>query len=461
MSGSVDWSGIALCSVLGVPTLAVLVLATARWATGKRASERFVGRLVSAAFAYSTIAGLLLGLRLLVSGEPSIHADLGAWFAVGPYRFEWLLQGDRLSLPFVIFCSGLAGVISAFSRRYLHREDGFHRFYLMLAFFGVGTQLVVLAGTLDLVFFGWEIVGLTSALLIAFFHDRRGPVENGLRAFVTYRFCDIGMLGAAVWLHHTVGRSAIDATAEGIRWATIPVPAGSGDAFWIGMLLLLASMGKAAQVPLGGWLPRAMEGPTPSSAIFYGAISVHLGPYLLLRGGGLLDSDPRLGWGVAGLGAATALHATFVGRVQTDIKSALAYAAMTQLGLIYVEIGCGLHQLALFHIVGHASLRSLQILRSPSLLHDHHHLEQSMGRALPRSGGHLERWVPGALQPWLYRAALERGYLDTWLLDWVIGTWQRLFRALDRVEARWGRLLAGDTRESPDSALPKKGEVRR
>ncbi len=461
MSAATDWTGAVLLSVLGAPTLAVLVLATARWATGKRASERLVGRLVSIAFGYSAVAGVLLGLHLLVSGDSRVEVDLGAWFAVGHYRFEWALRGDRLSLPFVIFCSGLAGVIAAFSRRYLHREDGFHRFYLMLAFFGVGTQLVVLAGTLDLVFFGWEIVGLTSALLIAFFHDRPGPVENGLRAFMTYRFCDVGMLGAAVWLHHSLGSSAIDASAEGIRWATIQVPPGASDAFWVGMLLLGASMGKAAQVPLGGWLPRAMEGPTPSSAIFYGAISVHLGPYLLLRSAGLLESDPTLGWWVAGIGATTALHATFVGRVQTDIKSALAYASMTQIGLIYVEIGFGLYQLALFHIVGHASLRSLQILRSPSLLHDHHHLEQSMGRALPRSGGHLERLVPDALQPWLYRAALERGYLDTLLLDWVAGGWTRFFRAIDRVEARWGRLLAGDAPERGAAVTGIPGEEQR
>jgi NADH:ubiquinone oxidoreductase subunit 5 (subunit L)/multisubunit Na+/H+ antiporter MnhA subunit len=219
-------------------------------------------------------------------------------------------------------------------------------------------------------------------------------------------------------------------------------------------------MGKAAQVPLGGWLPRAMEGPTPSSAIFYGAISIHLGPYLLLRATPILEAAPLAAWAVIAVGATTALHATFVGRVQTDIKSALAYASMTQVGLIFVEIGAGLQLLALLHIVGHASIRSLQILRSPSLLHDHQHLEQAMGRQLPRTGGHLERWVPARLQPWLYRAALERGYLDSVLVDWVVGSFVRFFRRVDRLERGWTDWLDGSSGARVSEPSVAQGESR-
>ena len=184
-------------------------------------------------------------------------------------------------------------------------------------------------------------------------------------------------------------------------------------------------------------------GPTPSSAIFYGAISVHLGPYLLLRAAPLLEAAPAAAWAVVAVGLATALHATFVGRVQSDIKSALAYASMTQLGLIFVEIGLGFYLLALVHIVGHASIRSLQILRSPSLLHDHQHLEQAMGQQLPRSGGHLERLVPLRFQPWLYRHALERGYFDAVLIDWIVAPFYRTFRALDQMDTRFADWIGG------------------
>ena len=438
------WHTLLLVLVPGLPTLAVLALATARWTTGRRASERVVSSVVGIAFGSSTLASLVLAFTLVGSDSAGVVANLGTWFSVGHYRFSWVLLGDRLSLPFAAFSSGLVWTIAAFSRRYLHREEGFHRFYLMLAFFGGGVLLVVLAGSLDLIFFGWEIVGLTSALLIAFFHERKSPVEHGLRAFLTYRFCDIGLLAAAVWLHHTIGSSDLTESSTQIGWATLRVSPDAHDAFLIGLFLIWASIGKAAQVPLGGWLPRAMEGPTPSSAIFYGAISVHLGPYLLLRSAPIFETHAALGWLIIAIGGTTALHATFVGRVQTDIKSALGYASMTQLGLIFVEIGFGWYTLALVHIVGHASLRSLQILRSPSLLHDHHHLEQAMGEALPRSGGHLERLVPSSVQPWLYRAALERGYLDIIVLDWLVGGFVRFFRWLDGFEKAWSAWLAGE-----------------
>ena len=204
----------------------------------------------------------------------------------------------------------------------------------------------------------------------------------------------------------------------------------------VGLLLLWASMGKAAQVPLSGWLPRAMEGPTPSSAVFYGALSIHLGPYLLLRAASILEFSGVAAGAVISVGALTALHATFVGRTQSDIKSALAYASMTQVGLIYVEIGLGFYHLAVAHIVGHAAIRTLQILRSPSLLHDHHHLEQAMGRQLPRTGGHLERLVPKTLQPWLYRVALERGGFDAFK-DHVVGRVLAVLSRLDQLDRAW------------------------
>lgn len=448
-----------LALAVAIPAAGLLSLGVARWARGHRAGESTVARVVSTSFGLSTVLIALLWVQLVRSGASAVVANLGAWFSVGHYAFPFVLVGDRLSLPFATFTSGLVWVIGAFSRRYLHREDGFHRFHLMLSFFGVGVLLVAFAGTLDLVFFGWEIVGLTSALLIAFFHERKAPVENGLRAFATYRFCDVGLLAAAVWLHREVGDSRLVESASAVPWQTLPVPADQGSALLVALLLLQASIGKGAQVPLGGWLPRAMEGPTPSSAIFYGAVSIHLAPYLLLRSADLFATSPTARVLVASVGALTALHATFVGRVQSDIKSVLAYASMTQVGLILIEIGLGWHSLALLHIVGHASLRSLQILRSPSLLHDHHHLEQAMAAVLPRPGGHLERIVPRGLQPWLYRLALERGYFDEWLVDWIVAPLITAARRLDALDRSWTRWLEGKPEPGGARALPVGREV--
>ncbi len=428
--------------LVALPAAAAALLGFSLW--GRRGlSEAAYSRITAAAFI--GVLGCALGLiaALVHYGPTQAVTLVGHWFEVGEYHFDWLLVADRLSIPFALFCGLLVGVIGAFSRRYLHREPGYFRFYFLLALFGAGVELVVMAGNLDLIFIGWEIVGLTSALLIAFFHERRRPVENGFRAFVTYRLCDVGLLAATVWTHHIVGSTELVATSG--PWGGFPVPQSSFDVTLIGLLLLWATMGKSAQVPLGGWLPRAMEGPTPSSAIFYGAISIHLGPYLLLRAAPILEASTIVSVAVVAVGSITALHATFVGRVQTDIKSALAYASMTQVGLIFVEIGLGLRYLALIHIVGHAALRSLQILRSPSLLHDHHHLEQAMGSVLPATGGHIERLIPQRLQPWLYRHALERGYFDNVLRDWVVGTFVRFFRALDGADQRFTAWIAGQS----------------
>src|SRR5207249_6408791 len=171
---------------------------------------------------------------------------------------------------------------------------------------------------------------------------------------------------------------------------------------------------KSALIPFSGWLPRAMEGPTPSSAIFYGALSVHLGAFLLLRVSPMLDVSPELAAVVVALGLLTALYAWLAGSVQTDIKSALALASLVQVGLIVAEIGLGLRYIALVHLLGNACLRTLQFIRAPTLLHDYRLLENALGDHLaphvqPR--GH----APGRFHNWLYRFALERGYLDALL----------------------------------------------
>jgi len=437
------WLSFCVVTIVSAPALAVLVLGLLSW-LGVRFTERWTASIVGAAFSTAAFAALASFIGILADGRSSVEVKLGSWFQVGHYSFEWSLLADRLSLPFATFAAMLVGLIGAFSRRYLHRELGFFRFYLLLSLFGAGVQVLVLAGGLDQAFFGWELVGLTSALLIAFFHERPKPVEHGLRAFLTYRLCDAGLLAALVWLHHKVGNSQF--VEQGAAWATLRTAPELFDTALIGFLLLWASMGKSAQVPLGGWLPRAMEGPTPSSAIFYGSISIHLGPYLLLRSAHVLDAAPWVAAAVVVVGAATAVHGSFVGRVQTDIKSLLAHASMTQVGLILVEIGLGLRYVPLIHILGHATIRSLEILRSPSLLHDHHHLERAVGRQIPRTPFHLERLAPAALRPWLYRFALERGYHDVLLRKVALGV-GALASVLDRVDRTVTAWLVGRSAE--------------
>jgi NAD(P)H-quinone oxidoreductase subunit 5 len=186
-------------------------------------------------------------------------------------------------------------------------------------------------------------------------------------------------------------------------------------------LLVFAALGKSAQIPFTGWLPRAMEGPTPSSAIFYGALSIHAGAYLLLRFAPMLDTAPGVAWILFGIGLATACHGAIVGSVQTDLKGMLAYASMTQAGLILAEIGLGWRIIPLVHVISHAILRSLQILRSPSAMHDRHELAASLGGPPGRNDGLLLRLLPPAARAAVYRIALDRGFEDAWISRFVIG----------------------------------------
>jgi len=201
-----------------------------------------------------------------------------------------------------------------------------------------------------------------------------------------------------------------------------------------------------------------MEGPTPSSAIFYGAISVHLGPYLLLRAAPLLAETAVVSGVVILVGTVTAISSTFIGRTQTDIKSSLAYAVMTQIGLIYVEIGLGYYRLALLHMIGHASLRCLQVLRSPGILQQKFSLEKQLGRALPSQGGRLERLLPLSIQRFLYRTALSRAHLDGWGHGLLVAG-LRILRAFDRLESAWvSFLLREPTKKTRRESLPLRGE---
>jgi NAD(P)H-quinone oxidoreductase subunit 5 len=223
------------------------------------------------------------------------------------------------------------------------------------------------------------------------------------------------------------------------------------QALFVGLLLLLAAAGKSALVPFSGWLPRAMEGPTPSSAIFYGALSVHLGAFLLLRVSPILDASAWLSAAVIAIGLTTALFAAITARVQTDIKSALAFASLTQVGIIVAEIGFGLRYTALIHILGHACLRTLQLLRAPTLLHDYHTLENAIGRHIAHEPGAWQRRIPGRVRDWCYRFALERGYFDSLLNEYVVYPFGRLFRWCDAMERRWTDLLSrGHSRASDD-----------
>ena len=208
------------------------------------------------------------------------------------------------------------------------------------------------------------------------------------------------------------------------------------QALLVGLLLVIASAGKSALFPFSGWLPRAMEGPTPSSAIFYGALSVHLGAFLLLRLSPILHASLILQTIVILLGIISAASGAVMSRVQNDIKVSLAYASLTQVGIIVVEIGLGLHYLALIHIIGHASLRTMQLLRAPTLLRDYSELENKIGARLTHDKWAGAKFLPSPVQRWCYRFGFDRGFMDLALDEWVVRPFVNVLSFCDRCERR-------------------------
>ncbi|WP_339741967.1 proton-conducting transporter membrane subunit [uncultured Rubinisphaera sp.] len=435
-----------LLAALGLPLLA-----------GIKLSEGSQARLTKASVVFALLAAIaILGL-MLMTGLRNVPIELGNWVSIEDghehFHFHIKFVFDRLSVPFAILSLVLCGTVGAFASVYLHRENGYRRFFFLYALFLLGMVVSSLAGTIETLFFGWELVGLSSALLVAYFHERPGPVRNGLRVWSTYRIADAAFLIAALTMHHLTGAGDFDGLMGSGPWPNGVANIGSWQALVVGLLLLLAAAGKSGMVPFSGWLPRAMEGPTPSSAVFYGALSVHLGTYLLLRVSPLLDVSLPLRIIVIVLGLVSAIFGTLASRVQNDVKNALAFASLTQVGIITIEIGLGLQYIALIHMIGHACLRTLQLLRAPSVLRDHQMLEDAVGEHLTGDEVNPPK-VSTAFELWMYRFALQRGNLDAILDDWIVRPFRKTFEYADSLERRWTDFLSGDNSRESDRVPP-------
>lgn len=441
------WLGVV---VVAAPFLLTVVLGAASM-VGRRPGEEATVRWVQISVMAGFFAAILVLIGMLATGSRHVAIPLGDWVAIPRhYRFSVKFVFDRLSVPMAILSFALSGTIGAFASKYLHRESGFHRFFMLYSIFLLGMVVASLAGTIETLFAGWELVGLSSALLVAFFQDRPGPARNGLWVWVVYRVSDAALLLAAVALHHLRGEGDFDRLMGSDSWPGGHASLLPQQALVVGLLLLVAAAGKSALVPFSGWLPRAMEGPTPSSAIFYGALSVHLGAFLLLRASPILDASFALAATVVVLGLFTAGLAYLIGSVQTDIKSALAYASLAQVAIIVAEIGLGFRYLALVHLLGHACLRTLQFLRAPTLLHDYHTLENAIGEHLPETSVPWSRPAARRASGWIYRLALEQGYLDAILLQYVVRPFVGALRWCDRLERRWTDWLSGGASRESD-----------
>jgi NAD(P)H-quinone oxidoreductase subunit 5 len=437
---------------VGSPAMLLALLGLASL-VNRPLSERWTGAFAASAMA---IACVVLLAALVVYGTTARGTQLlsyGAWSASyeGGIAIEFLV--DRLSLTFASLVSAIAGVVSAFSNRYLHREAGYNRYFVLLAMFVTGMLLVALAGNVTVLFVGWELVGLSSALLVAFFQERPSAVSNAFRVISVYRISDAAMLSAAVLLRHVAGTDSLSLLFGG--GGTTSVPLTATNATLIAFLLIVAVAGKSALLPFSSWLPRAMEGPTPSSAVYYGSLSIHAGCFLLLRAAPLLEQAPAARFLAGGLGVATALFAGITTRVQSDVKSSLAYASLTQVGIIVAEIAAGWYTLAFVHLAGHACFRLLQFLSAPNVLHDLHGLEDAITEYASPHRSHFSIVRSDRTRRQLFLIALERGFLDSMLDRIVVEPFDRVARWLTRLD-QWLCMprFNGQTAESSHSLLP-------
>jgi NADH-quinone oxidoreductase subunit L len=377
---------------------------------------------------------------LFVTGEARM-VEISTPPLISTHGYEWraVLLVDRLSVTYLALVAFISPVIVRFSLPSFHREEGSQRYWFLVTLFTFALTAVSLAGNIDVLYLGWELVGVSSVMLISFFRRNPRSAQNSLRALVYYRLCDMGLLGAAVWIHHAFPSGAFSHFAED---AAVPTAVG------VALALLFSTLAKSAQLPMSPWLHRAMEGPAASSAIFYGALSVHLGPLLLLRTSALWMPHLSARLAMGGIGLVTAVFATLVGRTRPDAKTSLAYATMTQLGLMYVEISTGLHTLALLHLCSHAGLRTWQFLRSSSLIQDFQDnpIVGTDVRLRQRSG--WERLLPARMRGSLYLAASRLFWVDSLQWSFLARPFLGLFTRLAAFEDR----LLGDTPSPRDNS---------
>ena len=292
------------------------------------------------------------------------------WMPVGDLRIDFALQFDQLSAVMVLVVTGVGALIHVFSVGYMHEDAGYARYFAYLNLFVFFMLMLVLGASFPVMFVGWEGVGLCSYLLIGFWFNEQINADAGKKAFIVNRIGDVGFLIAMFLIFRATG--SLDFGPVFARAGAVFTPAGA-TVTAVTLFLFLGCTGKSAQIPLFTWLPDAMQGPTPVSALIHAATMVTAGVYLVARCNVLFALSPLGSATVAGVGALTALFAATIALKQWDIKRVLAYSTISQLGYMFLGVGTGAYAAGIFHLVTHAFFKALLFLGSGSVIHAMHH----------------------------------------------------------------------------------------
>jgi NADH-quinone oxidoreductase subunit L len=398
-------------NLLSIIIFAPLLGAVINWLIGgKLRNETFSGVVACGSIAISTIVAFMLAFGIgtshqgaLIGTQPVLVLDhIWTWVQVAGFRADFALGMDRLSGVYACFITFVGLLIHIFATGYMHGDKGFYRFFAYLNLFMFSMLTLVLADNFLLMFVGWEGVGLCSYLLIGYYIKRDEARRAAKKAFVMNRIGDWGVLMGIFLVFTLTGSiSLFDKTVDGTQvasalniFAEMGMEAFAGGAIFAGgitsvaILLFIGATGKSAQIPLFTWLPDAMAGPTPVSALIHAATMVTAGVYMVVRCNAIYQNAPTAMFVVAMIGAATAIFAATIGLAQNDIKKVLAYSTVSQLGYMFLACGVGAFIAAIFHVMTHAFFKALLFLGSGSVIHGMHH-EQDMRRM-----GNLRKYMP-------------------------------------------------------------------
>ncbi len=347
---------------------------------------RTVQRTTCGALFFSFVGASWIFWQILMDPTPR-EIIVYQWFAVDRLSVDVGFLIDSLSAIMMMVVTGFSFMIAVFSINYMHNDDSFSRYFSAMSLFVFSMLVLVMGNNYVMLFLGWEAVGLCSYLLIGHYYQRNSAARAGTKAFIMNRVGDAGFL---------VGIFLIATNFDSVAYSEVYANLSKIDTFTanaIGLCLLTGAIGKSAQLPLGTWLAKAMEGPTPSSALIHAATMVTAGVYMIARSNGIYDMAPVAIAAVTLVGALTAVYGATVGKTITDIKGILAASTTTQLGLMFVALGLGAYPVAIFHLVAHAFMKSFLFLTAPSILHYFH--------TFPQAGAVDERPGPVPVVFWL------------------------------------------------------------
>ncbi len=366
---------------LALIVIAPLIGAVASYVFG-RVAPKLSGGIASAAVAVSlfNVVSLWQGL----GAQESFSFILSSWLSFADVQLPLEIYFDKLSAVMCLVVTGVGLLIHLYSIGYMAEDESRPRFFAYLNLFIASMLILVLGKSLPVIFIGWEGVGLCSYLLIGFWYTNPDFASAGRKAFVMNRIGDLGFIVAMAILYHACGTLDVIALSNPKILARIPSDLG----YIAGIALFLAATGKSAQLPLFTWLPDAMAGPTPVSALIHAATMVTAGIYLMARMFGVVGLDPLVPAIILWTALATSAVAALIAISQNDIKKVLAYSTVSQLGFMFLAVGVGAYSVALFHVVTHAFFKACLFMSAGSVIHGCHH-EQDMRRM-----GGLARSMP-------------------------------------------------------------------